>query len=74
MGIECSCRYTFWKNRKRQEVILAYILAGIVGFGVFAGYKSGTATLLGPTGGYIIGFLATVFIVGYMIERVLWKD
>lgn len=55
-------------------MILAYILAGIVGFGVFAGYKSGTATLLGPTGGYIIGFLATVFIVGYMIERVLWKD
>ncbi len=58
----------FFGSRKGLLSILAYILAGIVGFGVFAGYKSGMTALMGPTGGYIIGFLGAVFIVGYMIE------
>lgn len=59
----------FFGSRKGVLSILAYILAGVVGFGVFAGYKSGIAALLGPTGGYIIGFLGAVFIVGYIIEK-----
>lgn len=59
----------FFGSRKGLLSILAYILAGIVGFGVFAGYKSGMTAILGPTGGYILGFLAAAFIVGYMIEK-----
>lgn len=37
--------------------ILIYILLGLIGAPVFAGFSSGAAILLGPTGGYIIGFL-----------------
>ena len=59
----------FFGSRKGLLSILAYILAGIVGFGVFAGYKSGMTAILGPTGGYILGFLGAAFIVGYMIEK-----
>ncbi len=59
----------FFGSRKGLLSILAYILAGIVGFGVFAGYKSGITAILGPTGGYLIGFLGAAFIVGYMIEK-----
>lgn len=59
----------FFGSRKGFLSILAYILFGVIGFGVFAGYKSGMAAILGPTGGYIVGFLGAVFIVGYMIER-----
>ena len=59
----------FFGSRKGALTILAYILAGVVGFGVFAGYKSGMAAIIGPTGGYIIGFLGAAFIVGYMIEK-----
>lgn len=59
----------FFGSRKGFLTILAYILAGIVGFGVFAGHKSGIIALLGPTGGYLIGFLAMAFFVGLMIEK-----
>ena len=38
--------------------IAVYILLGLVGIPVFAGFKSGPAALAGPTGGFIVGFLA----------------
>ena len=39
--------------------IAVYIALGAAGAPVFAGFKSGAAVLLGPTGGYIVGFLLT---------------
>ncbi len=59
----------FFGSKKGTLSIMAYVLAGVVGFGVFAGYKSGMAALIGPTGGYIIGFLFAAFIVGLLIEK-----
>ncbi len=64
----------FFGSRKGFLSILAYILAGVVGFGVFAGYKSGMAAIMGPTGGYIVGFLGAAFVVGYMIEKGYGRD
>ncbi len=37
--------------------VIIYLLLGAVGVPVFAGFKAGFATLLGTTGGYIIGFI-----------------
>ncbi len=37
--------------------VALYILLGAVGLPVFAGFNSGFVALLGPTGGYILGFL-----------------
>ncbi len=37
--------------------ILCFIFMGVIGLPVFAGGKAGIAALMGPTGGYIIGFL-----------------
>jgi biotin transport system substrate-specific component len=51
---------------------LQYVLAGLLGAPVFAGFKSGLATIIGPTGGYIIGFLAAAFITGYIFENNLF--
>ena len=39
-----------------------YLLAGAVGLPVFAGGLGGLGRLIGPTGGYLIGYLPTVFI------------
>ncbi|MBS3096951.1 biotin transporter BioY [Candidatus Woesearchaeota archaeon] len=59
----------FFGSRKGLVAIAAYVLAGLLGFGVFAGYKSGIKAILGPTGGYIIGFLFMAFFIGLMIEK-----
>jgi len=64
----------FFGSRKGLLSILAYVLAGIVGFGVFAGRSSGMDVMMGPTGGYILGFLVAVFFVGYMIEKGYGRD
>ena len=36
---------------------LIYLLIGIAGLPVFSGFSSGFAKLLGPPGGYLIGFI-----------------
>ena len=41
--------------------VAAYVLLGLVGVPVFAGFTSG---IMAPTRGYVIGFLFTVVIVG----------
>lgn len=49
--------------RMSLSSVVIYILLGAVGVPVFAGFKSGVSALLGVTGGYIIGFIATVLII-----------
>jgi biotin transport system substrate-specific component len=41
-----------------------YVLLGIIGLPVFAGGKAGLGVLLGPTGGYLIGFIIAAFVIG----------
>jgi biotin transport system substrate-specific component len=48
--------------------IAAYLAQGAAGLPLFAGGKSGLATLVGPTGGYLFGFLAAAYIVGMLSE------
>ena len=43
---------------------VVYILLGIVGLPVFSGGSSGLGVLLGPTGGYLVGFVVAAFAVG----------
>lgn len=45
---------------------LVYIALGIVGLPVFANFKSGVA-LIGPTGGYIVGYLFVTLVAGLII-------
>ncbi|NIP28023.1 MAG: biotin transporter BioY, partial [Phycisphaerae bacterium] len=39
---------------------------GAVGLPVFAGGLGGIGRLVGPTGGYLLGYLPTVFLIGKM--------
>lgn len=61
---------------KRGTVsIVVYILLGLVGVPVFAGFSGGVSVLFGPTGGYIVGFIFTAVAVGLMTDRLgrkLW--
>ncbi len=47
---------------------MLYLAEGALGFPVFAGAKGGFAALLGPTGGYLAGFVAAAYLVAHLIE------
>jgi biotin transport system substrate-specific component len=59
----------FWAAFTQIE----YISLGLAGVPVFAGFKGGLAALLGPTGGFIIGFIAAALIVGLIKEKIFKK-
>lgn len=48
---------------------LMYLLIGAIGVPVFSGFSGGLGKLLGPTGGYIIGFIPMAIISGLVIEK-----
>ena len=51
-----------WK--RGFAAVAIYILAGLVGIPVFAGFRAGVQAIAGPTGGYIVGFLFAVTVSG----------
>ena len=50
-------------------VMLLYLAEGVAGLPVFAGGGAGAAHLLGPTGGYLVGFVVAATVTGYLAER-----
>jgi len=46
-----------------------YLLAGAVGLPVFAGGTGGIGRFLGPTGGFLIGYLPAVFLIGWIAKN-----
>lgn len=48
---------------------VGYALLGVVGLPLFAGGASGFAYLMGPTGGYLIGFVLAATLLGALAER-----
>ena len=49
--------------------VLIYLLLGAFGLPVFSGYGAGLAKLVGPTGGYLFGFLFLAAIAGIFVDR-----
>ena len=50
--------------------VIIYLLLGLVGVPVFAGFKGGPASFLGPTGGFLVGF-AVASLVWILLEKLL---
>ncbi len=48
---------------------LTYLAEGVMGLPVFAGGMSGLPYLFGPTGGYLLGFVAAAYVTGSLAER-----
>ena len=55
--------------KRGTATVLVYISEGALGLPVFAGPVAGFAYMSGPTGGYLIGFIAAAWIVGRLAER-----
>ena len=59
-------------SRLGTLVISAYVLEGLLGLPVFANSPErgvGLAYILGPTGGYLVGFIVAGFVCGWLAER-----
>ncbi len=57
--------------------VMTYLMQGALGLPVFAGGAAGLARIIGPTGGYLAGFIAGAWLVGVFSSRVAamtyWK-
>ncbi|MFO1185406.1 MAG: biotin transporter BioY [Bauldia sp.] len=49
--------------------VVAYLAEGLAGLPVFAGAAAGPAYFLGPTGGFLAGFIVAAAIIGYATDR-----
>lgn len=56
-------------SRRGALAQLAYLAQGAAGLPVFAGGRAGLGVLLGPTGGYLVGFVLAAGLVGWLAER-----
>jgi biotin transporter BioY len=54
-------------SRRGGLTVIAYLMEGVAGLPVFAG-GIGIAVLIGPTGGYLVGFVAVAYVVGKLAE------
>ena len=50
-------------TKKGVLSIIVFYFIGSIGLPVFSGGKSGVGTLVGPSGGYFLGFLLTVLVI-----------
>ena len=48
---------------------ILYLLLGFVGVPVFTGFSAGAGKLLGPTGGYMIGYIFLSLVAGFFISK-----
>lgn len=60
---------TILGSRNSTYATIIYIIIGAIGVPVFAQFTAGFGVILGPTGGFLIGFIPTVFIMGWYLEK-----
>ncbi|MGH2706035.1 MAG: biotin transporter BioY [Actinomycetota bacterium] len=59
---------TLGATRGAASLVL-YVLLGAAGLPFYAGGAAGWKVVQGPTGGYLIGFVAAAWLTGYLAER-----
>ena len=58
------------KERISIAAVCTYILLGILGLPVFAGYSSGAAIAFGMSGGYIFGYIPLAYCTAYAAGKI----
>jgi biotin transport system substrate-specific component len=56
-------------RRRAVAAMLLYLFEGSMGLPFFSGGAAGVAHLLGPTGGYLLGFVVAAALIGTLAER-----
>lgn len=60
--------------RLGTATVLLYIAQGLAGLPVFAGAGAGPAYLMGPTAGFILGWIPMAMLIGYAADRGLSRN
>ncbi|HEY8564028.1 MAG TPA: biotin transporter BioY [Beijerinckiaceae bacterium] len=55
--------------RLGAATVALYLAEGLMGFPVFAGPVAGPLYMAGPTGGFLVGFVAAAALTGFLAER-----
>ncbi|MFC2949196.1 biotin transporter BioY [Virgibacillus sediminis] len=60
---------TILGSRHGAIAMVVYATIGAIGLPVFAGFSGGPQVLVGPSGGYIFGFIAAAYLTGLVLEK-----
>ena len=55
--------------RLAGATLALYLAEGLAGLPVFAGATAGPAYMMGPTGGYLAGYLVAAVLIGWLADR-----
>lgn len=56
-------------DKKKATIgVVVYLMMGFIGLPIYSGFTGGAGKLLGPTGGYLIGYLVLSWISGKLLE------
>jgi biotin transport system substrate-specific component len=61
-------------SKRGAASLASYLMLGIFGLPFFAGGAHGIGILIGATGGYLIGFVISAYIIGLLAERGLERS
>jgi biotin transport system substrate-specific component len=62
IGLLCTPREAFWGTT-------SWLVLGAMGAPIFAGFQGGPLALVGPTGGYRLGFMITAVTMAFLLSR-----
>lgn len=60
-------------GKKAAAAVLLYLLIGVLGIPVFSGFTTGPGIIMGPTGGYLLGYLPASFFCGSLCEKICFQ-
>lgn len=60
--------------KRAFAAVVGFLAQGAVGFPVFSGGVGGLSCLIGPTGGYLLGYVAGALLTGYLFEQMKNKS
>ena len=56
-------------GRRATLCCAVYLLMGLIGLPVFAGFQGGMGAMMGPTGGFLLGYLPMTALCGFLCTR-----
>ncbi len=64
----------FWmlgvmKPKISVSALLVYLSLGMVGLPVFGGFQGGIGVILGPSGGFLLGFIPSALLCAYLYQK-----